>query len=116
MSVTRLRAYPEDPVGWHRDASLRFIDATHHKIDKLVYELYELTPEEVVTVDWSNPYQRIVPENQVPLAAFLADCVTMKPSRLCCTMGMSGEASTRVARRGVCLYKEPWVSIVLKFN
>jgi hypothetical protein len=30
----------------------------------LVYELYGLTPEEVVTWNGSNPRQRIVPENK----------------------------------------------------
>ena len=42
---------PEAKTGHEQTLIQRQIDATDRQIDKLVYELYELTPEEIAIVE-----------------------------------------------------------------
>jgi hypothetical protein len=42
---------PEAKTGHEQTMIQRRIDATDRQIDKLVYELYELTPEEIAIVE-----------------------------------------------------------------
>jgi len=46
---------PEAKTGHEQTLIQRQIDATDRQIDKLVYELYELTPEEIAIVENNAP-------------------------------------------------------------
>ena len=46
---------PEAKTGHEQTMIQRQIDATDRQIDKLVYELYELTPEEIAIVENNAP-------------------------------------------------------------
>lgn len=46
-----IKQLPEAKTGHEQTMIQRQIDATDRRIDKLVYELYELTPEEITIVE-----------------------------------------------------------------